>query len=138
MGNDYDEMIPPDDPRFEGAQFISDNAMKKYIVDRSGFLVGAHWRWETWRERPAVAVGNSVIPLDPHRIDVDASSGAPAVWDHDHCEFCYEAAFSERYPDDLREGWTTTGQIWLCNDCFTEYRDRFRWTWAEPWMNNGD
>ncbi len=124
-------MIPPDDPRFEGAQFISAEAQTKYIVDRSDSLVGAHWRWETWRDRRAVRVGNTVTPLDPNQTDVDASSGTPTVWDHDHCEFCHEAAFSERYPDDLRAGWTTSGPIWLCNDCFTEHRDRFRWTWSE-------
>lgn len=52
------------------------------------------------------------------------------TWDHDHCTSCM-AKFSERGPDDLREGWTTTDEYvrgaeyeWLCDECFALFRER--------------
>ena len=47
-------------------------------------------------------------------------------WDHEHCEFC-GAKFGEA-PDDIREGWTTEGEYrWICDGCFNDFRERFRW-----------
>jgi hypothetical protein len=127
-----DELIPPDDPRFEGAQFLSDAARLHHVVENSPQLIGAKWHWAVWKEQEAVE-------YDPR-----TKEETPAVWDHDHCHFCYETAFSERYDDDLREGWTTTGPAgapteeqqpeyhWVCPDCFERYRDPFAWTVETP------
>jgi hypothetical protein len=98
-------------------------------LEVSGYLNGTRWRWATWRERPATSY--------------DPSTGVeePAVWDHDHCHFCYHTDFSERYENDLREGWLTTDtsglppedhipgyQFWVCPECFERHRDHYRWT----------
>lgn len=55
-----------------------------------------------------------------------------AVWDHDHCEFCWEK-FSES-TDTLHEGYTTEdGKHWICPECFSDFKDMFRWS-----VNNCD
>ena len=36
-----DELIPPDDPRFEGTQFISSDAAQAYNLGQSDYLRGA-------------------------------------------------------------------------------------------------
>lgn len=111
-------------------------------VKASEWLRGAEFRWARWREKPA--------------IQYDAATGveSPAVWDHDHCPFCHENAFSERY-DDFREGWLHWGPLgepippkdqtgkypvyrldqngeplydtWVCPDCFERLREHFDW-----------
>jgi hypothetical protein len=127
-----DELISPDDPRFEGAQFLSDDARLQHVVKNSPHLRGTKWHWAVWKER-------ETVEYDPR-----TNEETPAVWDHDHCHFCCETAFSERHDDDLREGWTTMGPAgapiqeqqpeyhWVCPDCFERYRDSFAWTVATP------
>jgi hypothetical protein len=125
-----EELIPPNDPRFEGAQFISDEARRSYTVERSPYLHGAVWRWAQWNERPAT------------RYNPETGEESDDVWDHDHCHFCHKTAFSERYEHDLREGWTTAGPMgqpaserqpdyhWVCPTCFERLREQFKWTTA--------
>jgi hypothetical protein len=128
MPDSGDEFIPPDDPRFEGAQFLDDDARLWHVVRDSDHLRGVRWRWSVWREREAV--------------EQDPATGheRAAVWDHDHCHFCYDTAFSERYDGDLREGWTASGPAglpaadqqpeyhWVCPQCFERFREPFGWT----------
>lgn len=53
-----------------------------------------------------------------------------ADWDHDHCEFC-GAKFSEN-SGDLSEGYSTTdGYHWICEPCFRDFKERFKWTVIE-------
>ena len=48
--------------------------------------------------------------------------------DHDHCEFC-SAKFSETIPECLRSGYTTTNDYhWICDKCFTDFKELFKWT----------
>jgi hypothetical protein len=49
-----DELIPPDDPRFEGVQFLSEDARLKHVVENSPHLRGTKWHWAVWKEREAV------------------------------------------------------------------------------------
>jgi hypothetical protein len=93
----------PDDPDFEGAQFISHEAMIQYKV---GWLDvhGIAWTWATW--------------------SADAD-------DHGHCLICH-AAFSTAYDGDLREGWrpvesTREHPMWLCPPCFERCGAHFGW-----------
>jgi hypothetical protein len=123
-----DELIPPDDPLFEGAEFLSVEARLQHVVNASEHLRGVRWRWAAWREREVV--------------EHDSRTGeeSTAIWDHDHCHFCYDTAFSERYEGDLREGWTNerTGRAppceqeeayhWVCPACFERHRESFGWT----------
>lgn len=64
-------------------------------------------------------------------------------WDHDHCDFCW-ATFMDRgdVPDVLREGYTNAEQvingtitpesaIWICLQCFEDFRERFKWSVAD-------
>jgi hypothetical protein len=47
-------------------------------------------------------------------------------WEHDHCEFCSKK-FSEQ-PDDTNEGYVTPdGYHWICDECFADFKDRFKW-----------
>lgn len=46
--------------------------------------------------------------------------------DHCHCEFCWEK-FSEN-DEDMHVGYSTIdGRIWVCDDCFHDFHERFRW-----------
>ena len=48
-------------------------------------------------------------------------------WDHDHCEFC-NAKFADAEWVEVREGWTTpTEYHWICDQCFSDFRERFGW-----------
>lgn len=50
------------------------------------------------------------------------------TWDHDHCEFCF-AEFSDRYPNCLTEGYTTSNLYrWICAECFADFKEQFGWT----------
>jgi hypothetical protein len=51
-------------------------------------------------------------------------------WDHDHCKFCWRK-FSER-PGDLNEGYATEDEYyWICENCYGDFREQFRWTVKE-------
>ncbi len=53
-------------------------------------------------------------------------------WDHDHCEFC-NAKFAAADWAEVREGWTTpTEYHWICDPCFSDFRERFGWSVADP------
>lgn len=46
--------------------------------------------------------------------------------DHDHCAFCWEK-FAEN-EGCLHEGYSTKdGYYWICNPCFQDFKERFRW-----------
>ena len=49
------------------------------------------------------------------------------VWDHDHCDFCFET-FSE-YDGDLHEGYVTadTLRTWICLECYEDFKEMFFW-----------
>jgi hypothetical protein len=54
-------------------------------------------------------------------------------WDHDHCMFCW-ATFREKVesPRILTEGFATAdGLWWICDTCFNDFRQQFRWILAE-------
>jgi hypothetical protein len=50
-------------------------------------------------------------------------------WDHDHCQFCFAKFMVEDLPDVLHVGYSTEDEYrWICESCFAEFKDRFRWT----------
>jgi hypothetical protein len=122
----FDDLVPPDHPGFVGEK-LTQEELYAYTVESSPYLHGTTWRWARWRERAAVSY------------DPKTGEETPDVWDHDHCHFCYQTAFSERYDGDLREGWTTSGPAgkpvseqqpnyhWVCPQCFVQLRERFQW-----------
>jgi hypothetical protein len=58
-------------------------------------------------------------------------------WDHDHCEFCWQK-FSES-PGDLHVGYTTEDEYrWICETCYQDFREQFRWTLKEEHGKPGD
>ena len=51
-------------------------------------------------------------------------------WDHDHCEFCHET-FSEE-EGDLHQGYATTDNYyWICEKCYNDFKDMFKWKLVE-------
>jgi hypothetical protein len=49
--------------------------------------------------------------------------------DHDHCEFCWAKFMVEGNGDTLHAGFATADQYrWICEPCFTDFRDMFRWS----------
>jgi hypothetical protein len=58
-------------------------------------------------------------------------------FDHAHCEFCWAKFMDPEYrairgyqtPEDvLKEGYhTQDGYRWICNSCFEDFQDIFRW-----------
>jgi hypothetical protein len=52
-------------------------------------------------------------------------------WDHDHCELCFAKFMAEDAVDAeiLHDGYATEDQYrWLCEQCFADFRDHFRWS----------
>lgn len=53
-------------------------------------------------------------------------------WDHDHCAFCWAKFIVDDYPDTQHEGYCTEDEYhWICDQCFTDFRDRFGWSVKE-------
>ncbi len=49
-------------------------------------------------------------------------------WQHDHCAFCW-ARFSVDFPGDLHEGYATGDNYWwICDECYADLKDIFKWT----------
>ena len=46
------------------------------------------------------------------------------IWEHDHCEFCYEKFFNES-----QHGYSTLDNYyWICENCFNDFHEMFEWT----------
>lgn len=55
-------------------------------------------------------------------------------WDHDHCEFC-GVKFSQQ---GVKIGYSTEdGYHWICQSCFSDFRDEFNWQIEDGVDNNG-
>ena len=54
--------------------------------------------------------------------------------DHEHCEFCWAKIVEEKKSDDLLfEAYVTKdGRRWVCPQCFSDFREMFRWTVLSP------
>jgi hypothetical protein len=92
---------------------------------------GLVFKWAQWAPRPATH----------HKLD---GTTEPAVWDHDHCEFCWREFSRDHDCGDgsrpLTEGWTARGPggrpdeergdnyHWVCPTCFEDFKDHFGWT----------
>ncbi len=47
--------------------------------------------------------------------------------DHDHCEFCMDKFGQDR--NDLDYGYSTEdNDIWICSDCYNDFKEMFKWT----------
>jgi hypothetical protein len=52
-------------------------------------------------------------------------------WDHDHCEFC-----SFIIDDEFKLFYCTEDQYhWICEKCFNEYKDMFKWQVLDGGIN---
>ena len=46
-----------------------------------------------------------------------------ALWDHDHCILCFE-----KFDRESQAAYCTINeQLWLCEQCFADFREKFRW-----------
>jgi hypothetical protein len=54
-------------------------------------------------------------------------------WDHDECAFCWRKIWDRASGEDETDvGYTTSDDYhWICDACFADFNDRFRWTVAE-------
>ena len=51
-----------------------------------------------------------------------------ADWDHDHCEFCSVKFLERPAPGDLSVGYCTEDRYrWICENCFSDFRELFQW-----------
>jgi len=49
-------------------------------------------------------------------------------WDHDHCEFCLTKFTVEDHTAGLHVGYATEDDYrWICEACFHDFKDMFRW-----------
>ncbi len=61
-------------------------------------------------------------------------------WDHDHCAFCWKSfevpgsrAALASVEHQYTEGWANESEYdWICDECFTDFRERFHWGTREP------
>ena len=45
------------------------------------------------------------------------------LWDHDHCILCFEKFYNENQIGYC----STNSRLWLCEQCFSDFRIKFRW-----------
>jgi hypothetical protein len=58
-----------------------------------------------------------------------------SCWDHDHCVFCF-AKFSDS-KEDLHYGYCTFDRHhWICEDCFEDFKDMFKWRYDRTERQN--
>ena len=75
--------------------------------------------WRLFREqekylKDAVLVAQKYKPYNPQN-------------DHDHCEFCMTKFSSS--PEDLHFGYSTKDRkIWICKQCFDDFKGVFNWS----------
>lgn len=75
--------------------------------------------WRLFREQEKYLFGGVLIKYDYR--PGDASN------DHDHCEFCM-AKFGKA-TGDLKAGYSTIDcKIWICNECYEDFKEKFNWT----------
>jgi hypothetical protein len=60
------------------------------------------------------------------------AAGDYPVWDHDHCEICWQRlTHNPDYEDGQQTGWRTGhgwgSYCWVCAGCFADLRERFGW-----------
>ena len=49
-------------------------------------------------------------------------------WDHDHCEFCGQKLAEFEGEGILNEGYATQNNYrWVCAECFSDFKDEFKW-----------
>jgi hypothetical protein len=50
-------------------------------------------------------------------------------WDHDHCDFCAAKFMAIECQDVLHQGYCTEDEErWICDQCFEDFKRRFKWT----------
>jgi hypothetical protein len=126
------------------------------LTNREQYLTGATLAWRNWTppsmsELRAWRLSDGMVMETPNP-NADPPRGAvedvqPHAWDHDHCEFCWTKFMSSDYPLEQQEwrnehpeiltaGYTLAEsqirRIWICPTCFSDFRDRFGWTLANP------
>jgi len=89
-------------------------------------------RWSRWLPTPTI----KITPTG----DVE-----PSVWNHDHCEFCWQEFCDSEHDlgdgtQSLTEGYAARGPRglppeqqrddyhWICPTCFNDLKDYFGWT----------
>jgi hypothetical protein len=54
------------------------------------------------------------------------------IWDHDHCDFCWEKFTFGDNTAGLKRGYTTLDHShWICEKCFHDFQSRFKLTLDE-------
>lgn len=95
---------------------------------------------DDWRRR---GQQNYLLGVTLTRKNYQALSGQ---WEHEHCDFCFRTFVDPNYSDALRRlletnpdehasaGYTNlaadglpAGKYWICEDCFEDFNDEFRW-----------
>ena len=64
------------------------------------------------------------------------ASNPMEIYDHDHCEFCWQKITDLDIPDSDAQGYVTLGYVgetdeksmrkhWVCEKCFNDFKERF-------------
>ena len=49
------------------------------------------------------------------------------MWEHDHCDFCWEKFANSDNPDGFKNGYATLDHAhWICGGCFNDFRQKFK------------
>ena len=52
-----------------------------------------------------------------------------AMWDHEHCIFCWQKIAEPHIQDSVHEGYAFAGdRDWVCPQCFTDMSKHFNWS----------
>ena len=62
----------------------------------------------------------------------------PACYDHAHCAFCWGKFGSKESAEYMRVCYCTLDeQHWICEQCFDDFQDRFKWTVQDRGQDRG-
>jgi hypothetical protein len=124
-------------------------------LEQRPYTPPAQERLKAWRPSSLGVVTEGFADAPPSE-GLLAQSGAvddweevepPHAWDHDHCKFCWvtfeeQAKVAARPPLDRRvvtEGYLVVGsRHWICEECFEDFKDEFRWSVTKASESSSD
>ena len=101
-----------------------DSTNSSYFPDKPWLPSPDEWK-NTWRDDWRI-MGQEGYLLDKVLIYIQFDRSL-CIEDFDKCEFCSKA-FDEGKTQNEFAYFEPNNRVWICKDCFNDFKDHFRWT----------